>query len=830
MKHLCLFSLLLIKIFAFSIGFNYNDKIPREFFYTYDYVVINDGVKIPKSPSKKIVYLSIEEQEKKLNKSWIIGYNKKWKSYIYDIGNINYQKYLLNKLKKYSKKYDGFFFDTLDSFELTKTNKKKYIKNLEHFLAKVRRLYPHKFIIFNRGFEIINKVKPNAIVAENLFYDDKNKPTSKEDQQWLIQKLNYAKSLNIIPIVIDYVTPFDQNKAIKIAKKIKKLGFIPFVSDLYLTSEGVSTVYNIKRKILVITDNTSKTDSLANMLVAMPLEFYGYIPDIRYIDNLPNDLTKYHYIIPVLESGLNNKQKIKFKKLILKALKNHIKILFLGGFGIDDLSLLNITANDSNEEWKLQYSKFKPFESNIILKNITQYYHTDGKKVIVFRGDKGHINVAAAKTNWGGYFIQPFIYLKDTALWKVNPFDFIPYMLDFKNYPFPDFTTENGMRIWFFHIDGDGFVNRNDFTEKMAGEMMYEEFFTKYNLPFSESIIEGEVAPYGVYPKDSKEAIKIVKKIFKLKNVEPATHTFSHPFDWRMKPVPRLPIKGYKFSYKRELTGSVNFLSKLIHKKVNMVFWSGNCNPWDYELGYAYKHHIYTINALDTYITYDNKFLFNIAPLGIYRGKYFQVSGQMANENIFTNLWENKLGYIKAIQTIQLTDNPRRLKPIDIYLHNYTGAFKKSIYAAKQVLNYSLKQEIIPMFTSDFIHIALDYEYSYLLKDLDGNYIYKNSGNLRTLKIKGKKEINIKKSIGVIGYRYLKGYTYIALDNSKYHKIVFGKNNSPYLIYCNKRLISHKNNTFVFDTRWGKMKCKFYLPKHYKLKTYKKKVTISYEN
>jgi len=824
MKHLCLFSLLFKVIFALSVGFNYQYNVPKEAFYTYDWLVINPNVKTYKTSSKLIAYISIGEQEKKLPFKKI-GYNHQWKSYIYDIRDKNYQKYLLNKLKK-AKKFNGFFFDTLDSYEMTKVDKNSYIQALINFFKEVKKRYPNKIIIFNRGFELIKYVKPTAIVIEDYFTLN-GKPIPKSDRMWLKNKLNNAKSKGILPIVIEYVDPFDKKKAIKIAKKIKQEGFIPYVADKNLYYLGVSETYLKNRRILVIysdVDETHKSDSLAHVMISMPLEFFGYIPTLVNINHLPQDTSMYDYIIITLDREVKNKN--QYIKWLKKQLKEHKKILFLSTFGINNLNFLNIdTTNSKDSNFKLYQTKLKPFEAKFDIGDLKDYSILKPKNAIPllsFKNNQNQITITAAKTKWGGYFLNPFIDYTPTSfgevgnivLWKIDPFYFIPYILDFKPTPFPDFTTENGRRIAFSHIDGDGFVNKNDMTHEIAAKVLYREVFTKYNIPFSESVIEGEIAPYGIYPKYSKIAIKTAKKIFKLKNIEPASHGFSHPFDWQDPKHPRLPIKHYKFSYKREIAGSLKFVSKLAGKKAKLFFWTGACNPSKEQLAFAYKQGFLSINGQDTCITNDKKFLFYITPLGIQKGDYFQVYGQITNENIFTDLWKNKIGYIKAIQTMKLTDNPRRLKAIDIYFHNYSGAYKASLYALKKVIEYTLKQNPVFMFTSNWLKIALDFENSVLLKDLDGNYIFKNSGNLRTLKIKGKHPINMKKSKGVLGYVYQKGYTYISLDNSKIHKIVFGKSNKPYLIYANKRLIYHKKNIYKFNPRWGKLTVKFFMPKN----------------
>ena len=822
MKHLCLFNLFFKIIFALSIGFNYSPNVPKEAFYAYDWLVINPNVKTYKTSSKLIAYISTEEQEKKLPYK-IIGYNKQWKSYIYDIRDENYQKFLLKNIQN-AKNFDGLFFDTLDSYELTKVNKNAYRQALITFLKKIKKQYPNKILIFNRGFELIDEVKPTAIVAEN-FFTLNGKTISKKDRNWLKNKLNYAKSKEILPVVIEYINPFNKEQAIKIAIKIKKEGFIPYVADKNLYSLGISNTYLKNRKILVIysTKKEFKDNSLAHTMISMPLEFFGYIPKLVNINNLPDNTSQYDYIIIALNREIKNE---KYKPWIENQIQKHKKILFLSTFGIDDLSFLDIkTQYPKSFNFKLYKTTLNPFESKFEMGNLRNYlilHPQHAKSLLSFINERNQITVIAAKTKWGGYFINPFDeYInnrfrkkENIMLWRTNPFKFIPYILELKPIPLPDVTTENGRRILFSHIDGDGFVNRNDKTGNFAADVLYKTIFTKYDIPFSESVIEGEISPYGIYPKDSKKAIQIAKKIFKLKNIEPASHSFSHPFDWQNPKHPRLPIPNYKFSYKREIEGSLKFVSKLAHKKANLFFWTGNCNPNEEQLAFTYKQGILSINGKDTCIMNNKKFLFYIAPLGIAQGKYFQVYSQISNENIFTDLWKNKLGYIKAIQTMKLTDSPRRLKAMDLYFHNYSGAYKASLYALKQVIKYALKQNPVPMFTSSWIKIALDFENSFVLKDLEGNYIFKNSGNLRTLKIKGKYSINMTKSKGVLGYVYQKGYTYISLDNSKNHKIFFGKSNKPYLIYANKRLIYHKGNIYKFDPRWGKLKVKFFLPKN----------------
>jgi hypothetical protein len=119
MRHLCLISVWFLYLLAlpFSVGFNYSNNPPKAIFNLYDWVVVEPlGIKslgdIKKYYRAKIfAYVSIGEREKteKIDKNWVIGQNKFWNSYIMNIENKNYRRFLFDKLEKL-KQYDGFMF------------------------------------------------------------------------------------------------------------------------------------------------------------------------------------------------------------------------------------------------------------------------------------------------------------------------------------------------------------------------------------------------------------------------------------------------------------------------------------------------------------------------------------------------------------------------------------------------------------------------------------------------------------------------------------------------------------------------------------------------
>ena len=807
-----------MEMFAVSIGFNYAPNPPKEIFSIYDKVIVEPtGIsnikQLKKTSHAKIyAYVSIGEKISPPNKNWILGKNKNWNSYIMDIRNPKYQQFLLNRLKSL-KDYDGFMFDTIDSYQivLDKHQQKEYEKELISFIKKAHQKFPTKKIILNRGFEILDKVKNdiNSVLAESLFTTNNNGkiyPQSKDGFEWLLNKLNYAKSLGLNVIVIDY-SKYPQ-KETKLAKKIMKLGFTPFISNITLTDIGISTTKLEPRKVLIIHNTKQKLifSCNAHKLYSMPLEYLGYIPKLVEYKDIPRGYLadKYAGIIIALENPIENQK--EFFNWIKSNINDGLKVVFMDNIPFNDdlLKQLNlIPTNNESPNYTLIYQNknISDFEINPNMQNIkdnTIINPKNGKKIIVFKNDKNQIFTTCAYTKWGGYCLNPTVNInKNTTLWSINPFKFFRKSLTLKNIPLPDVTTENGRRIAFSHIDGDGFMEKNYVLNKFSSEVLYKKLFTKTSFPISAAIIESEIAPYGLYPQYSQKLIKIAKKIYKLKNIEPASHSFSHPFKWGYKNPPRLPVKNYThFSPKREILGSIKFIQKLLpkNKKINLFFWTGNCLPTKQDLQICHTHHILNINGGDTKITQENNFISLIMPIGIWVDKYFQVYAPITNENIYTNLWTNKGGYIKVIQTMKLTNKPRRIKPIDIYYHFYSGSTTESLEALFYVYNWVKHQKITPMFTSEYIKIAHDFEDTIVAKSInDNSYIIRNKGKLKTLKIQGKHNIDIKNSKNVIGYNFYNGWTYIHLTNSGDYKVKLGSPKMSYLISSNGRIFNYKH-------------------------------------
>ena len=145
---------------------------------------------------------------------------------------------------------------------------------------------------------------------------------------------------------------------------------------------------------------------------------------------------------------------------------------------------------------------------------------------------------------WGGLALAPYVIAEGVQgrhRWILDPFRFLAGALALPPIPIPDPTTANGRRVMEIHVDGDGFVSVAELPDRpFAGEVIRRDVLARYGFPTTVSIIE-EIGPTGLYPDKSPALEEIARRIFARPEVEIASHTFSHPFDWLRAEGPAPP-------------------------------------------------------------------------------------------------------------------------------------------------------------------------------------------------------------------------------------------------------------------------------------------------
>ncbi|MGH6983331.1 MAG: polysaccharide deacetylase family protein [Stellaceae bacterium] len=422
--------------------------------------------------------------------------------------------------------------------------------------------------------------------------------------------------------------------------------------------------------------------------------------------------------------------------------------------------------------------------------------------------------------------------------WLLNPFEYFRRAFGTDDLPKPDVTTLFGRRIFFSHIDGDGFRNvswvppyRQE--HKLSAEVILDQILEKNpDLPVTIGMIAADIDPAWC---GTPETMALARHILALPQVEAGTHTYSHPLDWDFfadgnldkKERPFLPyypgcgtdsgptrlaalwnfIRGDKalskpvilegstkldlksnsdasvsgiatprsyanhpFNLDNEIKGSAEFFDKLAPpgKKVRIIQWSGNCLPFEKALAEAAHVGLQNINGGDTRFDADFPTVAWVAPIGRQIGPYWQIYAADSNENLYTDLWSDRyFGFRYLTATLANTEQPRRLKPIDLYYHFYSGEKEASLAGLKDNIAYIRKQEIIPIHTSEYAAIATGFYTTRIVTLGVHEWRIEDRGALQTIRfgsVDATLGVDFSRSSGVLGARRYRDSLYVALD------------------------------------------------------------------
>jgi hypothetical protein len=197
------------------------------------------------------------------------------------------------------------------------------------------------------------------------------------------------------------------------------------------------------------------------------------------------------------------------------------------------------------------------------------------------------------------------------------------------------------------------------------------------------------------------------------------------------------------------------------------------------------------MNGGDTTITNSNPWISFVAPLGLKRGEFYQILTGAQNENVYTNDWLGPFwGFKRVIQTFKLTNKPRRLKPIDIYFHIYSGSKRASLNALKEVFEWSIKQDVMPIYTSKYIPKVMDFYDISIAKSSDNRWLLSGMKSLHTIRIPSDKFVDINRSSGVLGMKKYLNSKYIHLTKNSKQIVALSKKelSQNYLIDSNSLL------------------------------------------
>lgn len=774
-----------------SIGFYYGPDTTLDELHAFDVAVVDpdqgfDPVAYRRPGNELYAYVSVGEVNPSrayapdIRPEWKLGTNTAWSSSVLDQRDPTWQAFFLDRIVAplWAKGYRGFFLDTLDSYQLggAKAEPAQQQAGLIKLIKTLRQRFPGIHLIANRGFELLPQIagELEAVAAESLFRGwepatQRYREVPAADRTWLQAQLAEVKQRYGLPVIaIDYVAPTDRALARATARQISQLGYIPWVADARLHTLGISRVEVIPRRVLIVYDGREAPGMhyrAPHQYVEMLLNYYGYVAE--YADAtqpLPEpDQARYAGIVTWFDGGLPASAASRYARWLTARIGEGWRVAMfddpgfapsaanLAPFGLEAVAPpsgpLTITAHHREIGYE---TPPLPQRRQLIPVRLAP---GRGTSWLPLTDAHARRYDGVALTAWGGFAFKPFGVARgvdDRTRWVVNPWAFLQQALALPALPVPDTTSDAGRRLLFAHMDGDGFPSRAEFPGSPYGaQIVLDEIVRRYpEVPHTLSVIEGEISPHGLNPKDSPALEAIARRMFALPNVEVATHTYSHPFRWAKVEAHdageeadadyHLVLPGYVPSLEREITGSAAYASTLAPagKPVRILLWSGDAAPSPSAMAFVHQSGLLNLNGGNTMATFAYPSITQISPLGARLGNAFQVFAPVTNEDVYTNLWRGPFyGFKQAIETFTLTGAPRRIKPIDIYFHTYAGTKPASLKALRSVYEWAQTQATRPVFASEFIQIADAFNHVVLARDLDEpDLLVRNAGALRSLR------------------------------------------------------------------------------------------------
>ena len=835
-----------------AVALYYGHDIPLSEFRTFDLVVMDPDhrahdIRALQSGTQAYAYVSVTEVQPTrayyadIAADWKLARNQDWQSDVIDQSVAAWPDFFANRVVAplWERGFRGFFLDTLDSYRLAeKFDEQAQQQGLVRVIDTLHQSFPGIQLILNRGFDILPQVqgKVAMVAAESLYQrwnarSQRYEEVPEQDRQWLLGQLRDIQQRDGLPVLaIDYVAPHDRALTRATAEKIRADGFIPWVTDARLATMGIGSIEPVPRRVLVLyngDESPALNYSNAHRFLQMPLNHMGYVTDYADVrQSLPAQVLRDRYagVVSWFSGFMPEARRKDVSQWLQARLAEGMPLAVVGDWGmVPDRALarsLGLASPTPDVSGALRGGSMHSMmgqettpqtpgrQSELV--QLRPEMARQSQALVEARDAKDKAFVGGAITPWGGFILDPHVLYEipgtDDARWVVDPFAFLQQALRLPPLPVPDTTTENGRRLLLAHVDGDGFNSLAEFAgSPPAAQVLLKQVFEKYRIPQTMSIVEAEVSPQGLSPQLSPRLEDIARQMFRLPHIEVASHTYTHPFLWDSSvrhgvfddnpyAARSLTIPGYSMDLTREIIGSSRYINERLApqgKTVKILQWSGDTAPSAQALEIAYRAGLLNLNGGDTSINRANPSLTAIGSLGIRKNGYLQVYAPITNENIYTNLWTGPFyGFERAIDTFEMTDKPRRIKPVGIYYHTYSASKPAALRALHKVYDWALAQPLYPVQASDFVTKVQDFFDYAIARDGNGWRLRSSNGALRTVRLPAALGLpQLSASRAIAGWRQGSEGSYVHLSGpAALLQTSQQPDTTPYLSEANARL------------------------------------------
>jgi len=383
---------------------------------------------------------------------------------------------------------------------------------------------------------------------------------------------------------------------------------------------------------------------------------------------------------------------------------------------------------------------------------------------------------------WGGLALHPWALYQGRfdgeTRWHIDPFRFFEEALGLQRVPAPDPNVVNGRRMFILHVDGDGFENLSTVQDgELSAKVMLDQVLDRYRLPATVSVIVASLTD-DLRPGQASAKMALAREILNRDFVEPASHAVLHPLSWRPDPSapPAAPlavsypsIRPYRPSAVNEVRESIRFINEELldgDRRCRVMLWSGAANPTEAALDAATSLGCWNLNGGVFRFDRLHNSIAQVSPWGRAVGQSFQVYCGSANENVFDGFFTNMPAAFGHVDdTLQNTQDPRILKPADLYIHFYSAERPARLQALHQLIQrWALREPTAPVFASSYAAAVQSAQSSCRIYAIPGGWEFEAFDGCRTVRFAGEyRAIDWQHSSGILGQHSIGNARYIHL-------------------------------------------------------------------
>ncbi len=774
----------------------------------------------------------------------LVSDNPQWKSRCVDLLHPHWAQFVSQKLAApaLAKGFDGLFLDTVDAWQrlaqLHPDKKSEYAQALVALVKKLRADFPGKELVVNRGFDLLGDLQGSVdgVLMESVFrtFDPAGNyvPTRGEDNQALLGKIRDIRRSGLPVYVVDYLPRGNPGLAEAIVDQIRRAGAEPFLTTKELNGVLVAPVTREARRVLVIYGSVLAESEVAEKFAAdsftaerlqMPLEWLGY--EVEYLNvgkvSPPAIMDeRFCGVIFDVETQLPYGGEAWYVDWILEQKRRGLKVLFTGQYPFQqDVQRARLLKNLGLWGTFAQVPKPERVELKRVNRDLMSYEATltaHPAEIEDSRAPEGaQIDVSVECTDeaankllfdavftcdWGGALMEPYATFQASAEDQASlfdPFKFLHRIFPSGKFPAPDTSTRDGRRIFYSHIDGDGFCGVTPYAGKaICGAIIRDRILKKYPFPITASLVEASMRgmEIGQEAKEVPMYEEVARSCFALPNVQAASHSFSHPYVWidhddefiplyesrglELKPEVRYDVE--KPDMNREIRGSIEYIQKLCPpgKKVDLMLWSGNCRPSPEALRLCQTLGVENMNGGNTVISKRHPFVSNISPRIMQWDGELQIHAANQNEFVYTKNWTGPFfgGFANVIETFKETEEPRRLKAVNIYYHFYSAATLGAMKALEKVHDWCLDQPLHSMTAVDYARLVRDSYQTRVYRQGAKSWLLVNQGHQRTFRLDTSAGVpDLTTSDGIVGYTQYKNWTFVHTGGNAVSRLVLAE-------------------------------------------------------